>query len=342
MVNQALNEAVQKIRKAGLAKFKGRSEATFWKEKDFLDRAVNAGVVILPTLGCRWGLNSGCTMCGYVYDSWNNSQEEILRQFKAAVKNLEGIKYLKIFNSGSFFDSSEISQDTAKKIFSEINRRSEIIQVQVESRPEFITEDALAVKEKLNAEFEIGIGLETTSDYIRENCINKNFTLEDFKKALKICRNSGVKVKAYLLVKPPFLSEREAIEDAIASAVDACKLGADRISFNPVNIQRATLVEYLWRKGEYSPPWLWSIAEILKSVKKKMKIPVLSHPIAAGKQRGAHNCGECDSKVYYGIIDFSAEQNEEHLNLNCNCGCKEKWKAQLELEQFEHGSEHRT
>lgn len=335
MVNQALNELVQKIRKAGLAKFKGRSGATFWKEKDFLGKVVNAGVVILPTLGCRWGRSSGCTMCGYVYDSYGSSQEEILRQFKAALKSLDGIEYLKIFNSGSFFDSAEITQDTTRKIFSEINAQSEIAQVQVESRPEFITEDALAAKDELQAILEVGIGLETTSDYIRENCINKNFTLEDFKKALKICRSSGVKVKAYLLVKPPFLSEKEAVEDAVTSAVDAYRLGVDRISFNPVNIQKATLVEYLWKKGEYNPPWLWSVVEILKSVKKKVKIPVLSHPTAAGKRRGAHNCGKCDREVYCGILDFSATQRSEYLK-NLSCECMEKWRVQVELEQFEH------
>ncbi|MBI5254157.1 MAG: archaeosine biosynthesis radical SAM protein RaSEA [Euryarchaeota archaeon] len=335
MVNQALNEVVQKIRKAGLAKFKGRSGATFWKEKDFLGKEVNAGVVILPTLGCRWGRSSGCTMCGYVYDSYGSSQEEILHNFKAALKSLDGIEYLKIFNSGSFFDSAEITQDTARKIFSAINAQSEITQVQAESRPEFITEDALAAKDELQAILEIGIGLETTSDYIRENCINKNFTLEDFKRALKICKNSGVKVKAYLLVKPPFLSEKEAIGDAIASAIDAYKLGVDRISFNPVNVQRATLVEYLWKRGEYNPPWLWSVVEILESVKKKVKVPVLSHPTAVGKRRGAHNCGECDSKVYSGIINFSATQQSKYLK-NLSCECKEKWEAQVELEQFEH------
>lgn len=337
MVNRALNEVVQRIRKAGLAKFKGRSGATFWKEKDFLGKAVNAGVVILPTLGCRWGRSSGCTMCGYVYDSYSSSQEEILRQFKAALKNLEGIEYLKIFNSGSFFDSAEITQDTARKIFSEINARREIVQVQVESRPEFITENALAAKDELNAALEVGIGLETTSDYIRENCINKNFNLEDYKRALKICKSLEAKVKAYLLVKPLFLSEKEAIGDAIASAVEAYRLGVDRISFNPVNIQKATLVEYLWKKGEYNPPWLWSVVEILESTKKKVKVPVLSHPTAAGKRRGAHNCGECDSKVYSGIINFSATQRSEYLK-NLSCECMEKWRAQVELEQFEHGS----
>ncbi len=334
MVNQVLNEAVQKIRKAGFAKFKGRREAAFWKERDFLGREVSAGVVILPTLGCRWGRSSGCTMCGYVYDSWNNSQEEILHQFKAALKSLGNIEYLKIFNSGSFFDPAEISQDTAKKIFSEINKL-ETRQVQVESRPEFITEYALAAKDELNAELEVGVGLETTSDYIRENCINKNFALGDFKIALKTCRDSGVKVKAYLLVKPPFLSEKEAISDAVNSAVEAYKLGVSRISFNPLNVQKATLAEYLWRKGEYSPPWLWSIVEILEKTRRKVKIPVLSHPTAAGKQRGAHNCGECDSKVYHGIINFSATQKGEHLE-SLNCNCRKKWRAQLELEQFEH------
>ena len=136
------------------------------------------------------------------------------------------------------------------------------------------------------------------ADRIREFCINKGFSLEDFRKALRICKDAGSLVKAYLLLKPPFLTEEEAIQDAVASGIEAWGMGVDRLSYNPVNVQRWTLVEHLWRRGEYRPQWLWSVLEVLEKVRGEVSIPVLSHPTAAGKRRGPHNCGACDSAVH--------------------------------------------
>ncbi|RLG56141.1 MAG: TIGR01210 family radical SAM protein [Candidatus Hydrothermarchaeota archaeon] len=329
-----LNTVMQKIRKKHLKPGK-KTRATFWRERDYLHGEVKAGVIILPTRGCRWGRKSGCTMCGYVYDAGNLTQEEIFFEFRKALKELKNIEYLKIFNSGSFFDPLEISKETAEKIFREINK-TKIRRLQVESRPEFLTEEILEKAiETLNPELEIGLGVETTNDYIRINCINKNLLLEDYKKAIKLCKSLGIFTKGYLLIKPPFLTEKRAIKDCISSALELYKLGIDRISFNPMNVQRGTLVELLWSKKEYRPPWLWSVVEILSKVKSKIDIPLLSHPTAAGKQRGAHNCGKCDREVYKAIINFSATQNLNYLSLEeIYCECREEWKVILEVEHL--------
>jgi len=39
------------------------------------------------------------------------------------------------------------------------------------------------------------------------------------------------------------------------------------ISLNPTNVQRNTAVEYLWKRKQYRPAWLWSMVEILKESK---------------------------------------------------------------------------
>ncbi|HID43031.1 MAG TPA: TIGR01210 family radical SAM protein, partial [Archaeoglobaceae archaeon] len=178
---------------------------------------------------------------------------------------------------------------------------------------------------------EVGIGLETANDFIRENCINKGFTFEDFVRASNILRKHGVRVKVYLLLKPPFLSENEAIKDVISSA-KAVKKYADVISLNLTNIPSGTYIEMLWKKRLYRPPWLWSAVEAMKIVR-KTGVEIISDPVAAGKQRSVHNCGKCDYEVTNAIKRFSLTQNEEEFD-NLYCKCIELWKRVIEIEDF--------
>jgi radical SAM enzyme (TIGR01210 family) len=324
---------MKEIRKKGLEKWEGKTSAASWKEKDYIDGTVDAGVIILPTIGCRWGRKEGCIMCGYVYDAAREiDQDKIIEEFKKSIEKIGDVDYLKIFTSGSFLDPGELTDNSIKKILKEVP--DNVKRLQIESRPEFIKEKALLeIKKSLDAELEIGIGLESANDRIRDS-INKGFSFDNFTKAVKICKKNGVKVKAYLLLKPPFLTEKEALEDAKESIKKAERAGADRVSINPMNIQRGTLVERLWKSGEYRPPWLWSVVEVLSWASENAKIPVLSHPTAAGKRRGAHNCGKCDSDVYKGIMAYSQTQDKKHLEMDCDC--KNLWKDTLELEELEH------
>ena len=301
------------------------SKPIIWKEKERLDgEIVNCMTVILRTRGCRW---DQCYMCGYTSDAYPASEEELIQQINYAFDQLKGEQVLKIFTSGSFFDDAEVTPKIRTYLLDKFNQAG-MKKLIVESRPEYIAEDKLKEFEGVN--LEVGIGLETANDRIRELCINKGFSFDDFKRAATVLRNEGFRVKCYLLLKPPFLAEGEAIEDAIKSVI-AAKKYVDVFSLNLTNVQKGTLVERLWRAKLYRPPWLWSAVEVLREAK-EAGVEILSDPVAAGKQRGPHNCGKCDEKVARAIRDFSLTQDISLLE-GLDCNCLEKWKKAVELEK---------
>jgi len=142
---------------------------------------------------------------------------------------------------------------------------------------------------------------------------------------------NGFSIKTYILLKPPFLTEKSAINDAIKS-IEFASTYSEIISLNPVNIQNNTLVEFLWRKGYYRSPWLWSVVDVLKKTSHLGK--VVSFPTAPGTQRGAHNCGKCDEDVIKAIENFSFTQDIEYLNSIKECECKINWEKILDVEEL--------
>jgi len=292
-----------------------------WKEKERLKgEIVDCITVILRTIGCYW---NSCLMCGYKRDSYPATEKELVEQVNYALS--EQTPVVKIFTSGSFFDDREVSPSVRAYIRKKIEELG-VEKLIVESRPEFITEEKLKEFEGIN--LEVGIGLETANDFIREYCINKGFKFKDFERAAKILKDFGFRVKAYLLLKPPFLSEKEAIEDVVFSANVVGDL-VDVVSINPTNVQKDTFVEKLWKMGLYRPPWLWSAVEVLK----RISIEAICDPVAAGKIRGPHNCGICDLKVAKAIKEFSLTQDKTVFE-NLSCECIAKWKKVLKIEDY--------
>jgi radical SAM enzyme (TIGR01210 family) len=270
-------------------------------------------------------------MCGYISDTDERvGLEELIKQLNYAVEKHEKFDVVKIFTSGSFFDDGEIPEEFRKYVYDVISKRG-VKKLIVESRPEFIKENVVDELSSQKFVTEVGIGLETANDFVRKYCINKGFTFEQFKKAAELLKKYGIRVKVYLLLKPPFLSEREAIEDVVESA-RAVKDYADVVSVNLTNIPSATYIEKLWQKGMYRSPWLWSAVEALKRIK-GLGVEVVSDPVAAGKRRSVHNCGKCDSTVANAIRKFSLTQNPEDLK-GLYCDCIHLWKKVVELEDF--------
>jgi radical SAM enzyme (TIGR01210 family) len=179
-----------------------RQPVRCWSEKDVLDgKIVDAYVIILRTRGCAWALSSGCTMCGYFNDSMLSalSEEDLHSQFENAMQNYKNEKIVKLFTSGSFLDPSEIPVSLQHHILSTLNNTAE--KISVESRPEYITEKSVeAIQKKISLQkFEVGIGLETSNDLVREKAINKGFTLQDYKKAAALLKKHKIHIKTYVL-----------------------------------------------------------------------------------------------------------------------------------------------
>jgi radical SAM enzyme (TIGR01210 family) len=310
-----------------------------WIGKDILDgKTIPALTIIFRTAGCRW---NNCTMCGYVFDSAAKppSHDDLMKQFEDALTLCRDDEFMvKIFTSGSFLDDREISPATRNKMLSRLGEDERVKKVIAETRPEYVTEER--VSESVSAfgrRFEIAIGLETSSDAIRRDCINKGFAFSDFVRASHIAEYNGATVKAYLLLKPPFLSEGASISDMICSIKETVRY-AGTISINLCNVQKGTLVEEMFENGDYRPPWLWSAVEILEKGKQYARDTIImSDPVGAGSSRGPHNCGKCDRDVALAIRAFSLTQDSSIFR-DLDCECRELWKKVVELEDYTFGS----
>jgi len=301
-----------------------------WKEKDILDgKIVNAFVLILRTKGCRWANKAGCLMCGYFKETYDAGRDEILRQINEAYRQYEGEEIVKIFTSGSFLDEEEIPLELQKYIIKKFSKAKKII---IESRPEFI-ENLKELDDKTR--IEVAMGLESANDLVLEYAINKGFTFKEWMKSAKKVKKYGRELKVYILIKPPFLTEKDAIRDAVKS-VEKVKDIADTISFNPVAIHSKTVLERMWKQGLYRPPWLWSVVEVLEKAREIYDGIIKCDVVAGGKMRGSHNCGECDKKVLNAIRNFSLTQRAEEFK-NLDCKCREEWRDLIEVEEFIKG-----
>ena len=300
--------------------------------------------IVLSSIGCAHARSSegGCTMCSYLLDGTdkNPTEEEFLLQFQSAMSKLDkhtAPLSVKIYTSGSFLDSDEIPASTRNQMLESISNDDRIKEVVLESRPEYVTDSVLTEVRRIlgDRRVELGIGLESSSDIVRSVCINKNFNFRSFADSVNTAKRYSIGTRAYVLLKPPFLTERSALLDAQKTVTDALALGVSTISLNPVNVQRSTLVEDLWEKGKFRPPWLWSVVEVLRHAHRIAEgtINIVCDPVAAGKSRGAHNCGKCDAPILDAIRRFSLDQDVRSLE-SLACDCRSLWHHVLEHEDI--------
>ena len=310
--------------------FDPREYISTWTEKDLLHgKVVDAWVIIFRTRGCYWARASGCSMCGYVNDVAREvSVTDLEHQLDAVLKKHAGQPMVKVYTSGNFFDDHEVAPEVRDIILRELGDRCD--KVVVETLSHLLRREPLERAMTFVDELEVAFGLESTDERVLRYSVNKVWGLKEHARAAAVCHTAGATVKTYLLLKPPFLSESEAIEDAVRSGHEADP-HSDTISFNPVNVQSRTLVDRLFRRGEYRPPWLWSVVEVLERTR-ELKAHVKSHPTAGGMARGAHNCGTCDRKVMDAIEEFSLGLRKDFEGLTCSC--KPLWQEYRELQGF--------
>ena len=308
-----------------------------WLDEDNTPDGVQQSLtIILNTGGCRWARAGGCTMCGYVAESVEDgsvTHEQLAAQLDACLEHErnnadEPSPLVKIYTSGSFLDEREVPAETRELVAEQFADRDRLV---LESLPDFVEPERLEVFIDAGLAVDVAIGLETATDRVRHDCVNKYFDFADFEAACETAASVGAGVKAYLLLKPPFLTEAEAISDMISSiercdAVDGCHT----VSMNPCNVQRYTMVDELFFRGGYRPPWLWSVAEVLEATVDTGLI-VVSDPVGHGSERGPHNCGDCDDRVYEAIKAFNLEQDPAIFD-RVGCACERTWRTVCERE----------
>ena len=247
--------------------------ASWYNDDLTYDGVAKTLFIILPTPGCAWALgdSGGCTMCSYVSDCTLEpiDTDTILRIFhdhlsRHPIGDEDKIS-VKLFASGSFLNPYELPKDARDEILKTLIGLGNVTEIIVESRPEYVREEYLDEIFEIIGDtlFEVSIGLETSNDYTRLNKINKGFTRDDFKNAVKLMQdlkdNKGynLKSKAYIFVKPILVSEAQSIDEAIETARYCDSIGVNRLSFCPATIHSGTVTfELEGRLNSVSAPEL--------------------------------------------------------------------------------------
>lgn len=303
-------------------------------------KAICRWILMLPGAGCSWAKqkNGGCHMCGFKKETQKYTLGLKFPSFiftKLFDEGYEAVKesqpeLLSIFNGGSFLNDQEIPLYAQLKLCEQAGNINSLNKVLIESRPEYISSNSISrlvsrLKEK---KLIVGIGLECVSDEIRVKSVNKGFTKDDYARAVETLKKSGSMALTYIFFKPLHLSEKEAIEEAIESARYAFSAGSDYVVFNSALIQKGTRMEELFLKGEFTPPWLWSVIEIAKRAHHlgPIRIGDLNDeptPIASPK-----NCEKCTPHLL-DLLKKYKETSDLTIFENSDCGCKNEWREKV-------------
>ncbi len=121
---------------------------------------------------------------------------------------------------------------------------------------------AKAGADGLGTKLELAMGLETAHPEVLEK-LNKRMTLDQFRRAAEFLRRNGIALRVFVLVRPPFLHEVEALDWAGRSVDFAFDCGATVVSLVPTRFGNGALEELAGR-GQFSPPKLPTLEAALE------------------------------------------------------------------------------
>jgi archaeosine synthase beta-subunit len=202
-----------------------------------------------------------CLMC----DLWKNTTDvsipegAIPEQIEWALKQLPEARNLKLYNSGSFFDERAIPEEDYKSIASLVKNFETVI---VESHPRLINEKCLIFRDMLKPDLQIALGLETVNTEVLRK-LNKQMTLEDFRNSVSYLTQHGILSRAFILLRPPFLSESEGIFWAERSINFAFSAGVECCTVIPVRAGNGAM-DLLMEMNYFAQPDIRSLETVLE------------------------------------------------------------------------------
>jgi radical SAM enzyme (TIGR01210 family) len=227
------------------------------KERTISGKIEDTGIIFLTNRECPFH----CLMC----DLWKNTTDEsvpagaIPAQIAWTLERMPEVKHLKLYNSGSFFDERAIPSEDYKEIAFLLKKFETII---VECHPKLINDKCLKFRDMLTPELHIALGLETVHTKILP-WLNKHMTLEDFSNSVDFLTKHDIHTRAFILLRPPLLSESYGIYWAERSIDFAFSSGVECCTIIPVRSGNGAM-DILMNKGDFSLPDIRSLETVLE------------------------------------------------------------------------------
>lgn len=307
---------------------------------EYVDRLV----LFLRGTGCSLATETGgCTFCGF-YNATNFGYKipdnDYIKQLNEVMENgdlkFDEHKIICLYNDGSLLKESEISFNALLTMLCLLNKKQTVQKIVIESRVEDITEEKIkGIRKTTNKDFEIAVGFESANPMIRDYCINKSFDNEVFEKKCSIAKKYKINIIPLLMLKPSFLSEKEALNDFIESLIYLETFNLRRIDVELPTVEKYTLTHELWKRNMYSPAKLWSVIEILKKKHQlNLKTPIYISPpnYSVSSEDQAHNCDKCDAIIFNAFEEYNRFADVSIFE-PLSCSCKNEWVKLVALKE---------
>ena len=201
-----------------------------------------------------------CLMC----DLWKNTLTgptppgAIVKQIDYALASLPEADVIKLYNSSNFFDKKAVPPADYAPIIERLQPYGRVI---VENHPKLCDEACLEFNDQLNGTLEIAMGLESIHPAVLPR-LNKQMTAEDFSRAARFLRSNGIDVRAFILLNPPYLTDKAENIEWVQKAVQfAFNCGVQCCSVIPTRPGNGVM-ELLQRDGHYVPPSLDALEDV--------------------------------------------------------------------------------
>lgn len=202
-----------------------------------------------------------CLMC----DLWQNTLTQSLPpglipgQIDFALRQLPPAPHIKLYNSGNFFDPAAVPHRDLPAVAQRVQHLDTVI---VENHPRLCTDQCDRFQQLCGTQLEIAIGLETAHEPTLAR-LNKQMTLADFAAACQLLLKHQILIRTFILLKLPWSSEQEGIEQALQSVRFAFDCGVSCCSVIPVRAGNGML-DQLQSAGQFAPPRLSSLEWVLR------------------------------------------------------------------------------
>lgn len=217
------------------------------------------------TAGCTHHGRGRCTMCNY--GTGERGDPESIVHAAALGLSRWGCTHgtLLVSPSGSMFDEREVDPLTRRQLLT-LAASTDFERILVETRPETITDAILSESIALlpGKQLEVEIGLESSDPWVLRWCVNKGLQLEHVVRALDLCAAHGATSIVNVSLGTAFLTELEAIADAVDTTRWAFAHGATEVVVFPLSVRGWTVLQHMYDRGRYWPVSLWSLVEVLR------------------------------------------------------------------------------
>ncbi len=308
-------------------------------------------LVWFPSPGCVWSLHGGCSMCDFGRAQGEYSDEEILAAFDGVLDSIgNGVQRIHLGPGGSFFTDAEVSPRIRREVIRRLERLPFLRYVGIETRAPFVTaerlEEVIEVLPPGVQSLTLGFGLECVSDLPRVAAINKGYGPRQVEHALATMRaveeahpQISINFEIYAMLKPLFLAEGEAIDEALKTIEWAIEHEAESVVLFLNTVKENTL-QHLFHTDpgvphevRYEPPYYRSAIEVLRQLSPvaRERTVVLGPQSAVPAASMPRGCALCTWPLNGTLVAHNLyhEPRLLHAAAETTCPCKPHWEGEL-------------